>query len=395
MEKFLVSNYKYTSNNKRNNANKKRNLKYRQIMTQYNGILRSYIYGLLHPENAVNSSNVPKAPNYISIPTSNITFREAFDILPDKNGEFLLYWTPNFLCTQDKINYRVGNTSGDYKYSRNWIGGYDNNFECIGFNPVPAYTPPASFKKYRLVSAGCRITYKGAPINRSGILAHCLTYRSLPMPFFIDGNADRGWFMPAGMSQNLPEFFGELDDVDMTTVQNGMWNGVKNVQKDNTTFVVAVPTDPSDFIFEDDGFFYAAASASDTMQSEEYSWTDGNNVAHTNRVLLQFPQDGTPCSYIFRGESLSSNDRLYVEQYYNFEIIPTEASATILRPRPGLDKDLVDSALNVVNKVMNTTKGQNASADLVNNMIKDFYSNKGSVTIKAVENKPNLRRKWT
>jgi hypothetical protein len=213
------------------------------------------------------------------------------------------------------------------------------------------------------------------------------------MPFFKDGNVDRGWFMPAGMSAKLPEFFGDLDDIDMTAVQNGMWNGVKNVQQDRTTFVVAVPTDPSDFIFEDDAFFYASASASNTMVAEEYSWTDGNEQQHNNRVYLQFPEDGTPCSYIFKGEGLSTTDRLYVEQYYNFEIIPTEASATILRPRQGLDKDIVDTALNVVSKVTQATKGQNATANLIDQMIKDNMSSKGSITFKVTESGKNLRRK--
>jgi hypothetical protein len=168
-----------------------------------------------------------------------------------------------------------------------------------------------------------------------------------------------------------------------------MWNGIKNVQKDNTTFVVAEPTDPSDFIFEDDAFFYAAANATDQMEREVLRWTDGNNQEHENHLFLQFPQDGTPCSYIFRGEGLSTSDRLYVEQYYNFEIIPTESSATILRPRSGLDKDIVDTALNAVNKIMNASKGSVPSDNLVNSMIKDFYNTKGTVTIKPVE----LRRK--
>jgi len=400
MENYIYSNYKITSNNRKNNANKRRLQRIQNILGSYNGALKAYIYGVLHPEIAINSSNIPKCPNYVSIPTSNITFREAFDILPDKDGAFLLYWTPNFLCTTEGIRQRVGGNG--LSYSRNWIGGFDNDMNMFGFLPVAAFTPPASFKKYRLVSAGCKITYKGALINRAGIISHCLSYRSIPMPFFDASNPSdytTNGFIPANQTLAHQDVFGEMEDIPTTIVQNGMWNGVKNIQKDASVFVVAVPTDPADFIFEDDSFFYAAATQETRVTGKTLTWNDGNNQAHASVYYTQQPEDGTPCSYIFRGEGLSDDDRLYVEQFYNFEIIPTESSASILRPRLGLSKDSIDKAFDAITKAMNITKGQSVSQKVIEDIIKT--NTKGSQALKEYDKTmanvdtllKNLRRK--
>jgi hypothetical protein len=355
------------------------------MLGKYHGILRTYLHGILHPEDAINSANVPKAPNYVSIPTSNITFREAFDILPDKDGQFLLYWTPNFLCSQEGIDYRTRARNFKYSYSRNWLGGYDNNYNCEGFNPIPAYTPPASFKKYRLVSAGCKITYKGSQLNRAGIISHCLTYRSIPVSFFVDQDIENGFFLPySALTQENRGKFGEMQNVDMTTIQNGMWNGVKNVQQDKTTFVVAVPTDPSDHIFEDDAFFYAAATQSEQPDQQMIQWRDGNDTLHTSFFINQQPEDGTPCSYIFRGEGLSTTEKLYVEQYYNFEVIPTELSAPILRPTPGLDRKTIEDAFNNLTSILQVSKGQSVPDQVINQIIKD--NSPGSQALAQYEN---------
>jgi hypothetical protein len=281
MESFNIKNFRFIKNHNKNNINTRYKPKVKQMLDKYHGILKSYLHGILHPEDAINSANVPKAPNYVSIPTSNITFREAFDILPDKDGQFLLYWTPNFLCSQEGIDYRTRARNFKYSYSRNWLGGFDNNYNCEGFNPIPAYTPPASFKKYRLVSAGCKITYKGSQLNRAGIISHCLTYRSIPVSFFVDQDIENGFF-------------------------------------------------------------------------------------------------------IFRGEGLSTTEKLYVEQYYNFEVIPTELSAPILRPTPGLDRKTIEEAFNNLTSILQISKGQSVPDQVIQQIIKD--NTPGSQALAQYEN---------
>jgi hypothetical protein len=339
------------------NVNNNRNKKSKTLRKYYDTQLTNYIYGLLHPEQAVSGSNIPKCPNYVSIPTSNITFREAFDIDPDKNGEFVLCWTPNFLATAEQIKKMTSQACTDY--SRNWLGGFDETYNEYGFYPVSAYQPPASFRKYRLVSAGCKISYKGPTIERAGIISHCLSYRSFPMVMYTEDNLD---FLSLNCFKNNmdPRAFGsDLDNFDITTIQNGMWNSVQNVQKNQDVFVVAVPTDPSDFIFEDDGFFYASASADDTIPVKTANWTDGNNHQQTYMFFPQLSEDGTPCSYIFKGTDLTKDAKLYVEQFYNFEVIPTEESATILRPRKNsLNSADMELSKSVISNALEITKGK-------------------------------------
>jgi hypothetical protein len=385
-----VTNARVRNAKNKNNINKKRLLKLRprSMLSAYHSQLSQYIYGILHPEQAVNSGNIPKAPNYVSIPTSNITFREAFDILPDKNGEFILYWTPNFLANNDTIKLRTANYFTDY--SRNWLGGFDDTYNMFGYVPLGSYQPPASYKKYRLVSAGCRITYKGPTIERAGIISHCLSYRSIPVVFFKEGDRE---FLPDILFQEFAisnRLGTDLVNLDATAIQNGMWNSVQNVQKNQSVFVVAVPTDPSDFIFEDDGFFYQAATANDTCTRIIQDYTDGNNQQQTFACSPQLPQDGTPCSYIFKGTDLTVNAKLYVEQFYNFEVIPTEESAPILRPkRTNLSSFDLDKSKDVINKVLEDVSGKVASVtqnkiDQLLNMDSDFQNqinNEGSFTL--------------
>jgi hypothetical protein len=150
-----------------------------------------------------------------------------------------------------------------------------------------------------------------------------------------------------------------------------MWNNVQNVQKNQTVFVCAVPTDPSDFIFEDDGFFYQAATATDSVQPTIVTAYDGDQQPYNISMAVQLPQDGTPCSYIFRGNDLTKDAKLYVEQFYNFEVIPTEESAPILRPRQDdLPSGMKEKAKEVVTKVLDKTKG--VTKQVTNNLIEDL-----------------------
>jgi len=337
------------------------------VLNYYHTMLREYIYGLAHPEIAVNSSNIPKAPNYVSIPTSSITFREAFDIVPDMNGEFILYWTPNFLATKEVIL----NRTGKYNYSRNWLGTFNEEHGEFGYYPVAAYSPPASFVKYRLVSAGCKITYKGPVIERAGIISHCLTYRALPMPYFNEDQND--WIGQQALEQAVDtKVWGtNLKNLDPTTIQNGMWNAIQNVQKNQTVFVCAVPTDPSDMIFEDDGYFYQAATVEEEIPTYSLETEDPLGGHYSVRMALQLPQDGTPCSYIFKGTDLTKDAKLYVEQFYNFEVIPTEESAPILRPRKDdLSSKQKETAKEVINKVLDKAKG--VTTQITDKLIEDY-----------------------
>jgi hypothetical protein len=364
-----MSNFKINKSNNKNNINARRKWKPKRVLNYYHQQLISYIYGLAHPELAINSSNIPKAPNYVSIPTSSITFREAFDIVPDINGEFILYWTPNFLASQAAIEQRSDHRFTNY--SRNWLGTFNEEHNEFGYYPVAAYAPPASFVKYRLVSAGTRITYKGAVIERAGIISHCLTYKPMPMPFFKEDDGDYIGENMLTNAINPDEWGNSLVKLDPTVIQNGMWNNVQNVQKNQTVFVCAVPTDPSDFIFEDDGFFYQAATATTVLQPQITTGLDGNQNQYTSKYCVQLPQDGTPCSYIFRGTDLTKDAKLYVEQFYNFEVIPTEESAPILRPRKDdIPSGMKEKAKEIVTTALDKTKG--VTKQITNNLIEDL-----------------------
>jgi hypothetical protein len=376
------TNTKFRKNNNKNNLQKMRMYKPVRLLGGYHNALKRYIKGLLHPELAVTGNFVPKAPNYVSIPTSNITFREAFDIEPDSNGEFILYWTPNFLCTHETIVKRAEFLAEaqipDVRYSRNWLGGFDDIYQTFCYTPMPAYEPPASFTKYRLVSAGCKITYKGPTINRSGIISHCLSYRGFPVVYFL--KETKNIISADALSKNV--YMGKsINEIDVTSIQNGMWNSVQNVQKNQTTFSVAIPTDPSDFIFEDDAYFYSSATAADKVGKATISWTDGLQQAQESIYWPQLPEDGTPCSYIFKGTDLTQNAKLYVEQFYNFEVIPTEESAPVLRPRVNdFNSSDLELSRSIASKTLENLRGQINESDyaldqLLNNTINSLNSN--------------------
>lgn len=374
MSKFNFSyNYKY-------NPNKKRLSKYtiKQMLNDYHSGLTDYIYAVLHPETVVGSADAPKAPNYVPTPTSNITFREAFDITPDSNGNFELYWTPNFLCsaTAQFERFSDAQVAADHPYyARAYVGLYDETYSTYVWKPQKAYMPEVDFKKYRLVSAGIKITYKGPTINRAGVISSCLTYRSIPILFFGEGYANGEVI---GCNNQTLQNTGEMEYLDTSTIQNGMWGRVSNIQKNNTVFSVAVPTDPSDFIFEDNAFYYAAANAGYHVNVSTLTWTQGDQSVLASKVGTQYPEDGTPCAYIFKGDDLSEG-KLYVEMFYNFEIIPTETSAPVFRPRPqNMNKEDIDKAFNEISAILSESSG-------VGNVSKQDISNRLGSSIKSLE----------
>lgn len=84
------------------------------------------------------------------------------------------------------------------------------------------------------------------------------------------------------------------------------------------------------------------------------------------------PEDGTPCSYIFKGTDLTSDAKLYVEQFYNFEVIPTEESAPVLRPRnQSFNSSDLDLSKTIVTKVLNATKGDIKDDFAIDSLLND------------------------
>lgn len=311
-------------------------------------LLADYIYGLYHPDLVFNECLDIKSPSYMPIPTTTFKFKETFNITPNRLGNFVLHWLPNFLGTDAEMTrIHKPDNIGENDFSTHFSNVYVNSSDAINGNSMVLNDWYAicfkdvkqDFEKYRLTSACIKVKYTGKVIDQSGMLAACASYsrttrQLLSVP--INNDVPSSWYIPIANTRNLAQY------TDFDTIRQGQWTKTCNVVQDPDGLTCTyVPTDPLNQVFVNNGTTIDAVDHTITWDGARYlsSWYPTNaNI-----------------SYFICGYGLPANlTCVTVEAYYNYEIIvrqeqypyfnPRVAHSTLSKNMDGIGKIITDVA---------------------------------------------------
>jgi hypothetical protein len=293
-------------------------------------ILADYIYGLYHPDVVFKECLDIKSPSYMPVPTTSFKFKETFTIKPNTLGNFVLFWSPNFLGTSSELT-RIHRPSQDISPADymtqfplclvNSNSNLDGNTSLLnGWYGINFKHVQQDFEKYRLTSACIKVKYTGKVIDQSGMLAACASYvkaRRLTISTPVTGEAVGSFEVPISETRQLSAF------CDFDTIRQGQWADTCSVVTDPDGITCTyVPTDPLNQVFVDNATTIDAIDHSTSWDGTRFisSWSPTN--ANISYVI---------CGYgINPGTSLSC---ITVEAYYNFEIIVRQEQYPYFNPR--------------------------------------------------------------
>jgi hypothetical protein len=287
-------------------------------------MMADYVYGLYHPDIVFNENLDIKSPSYLPIPTTNFRFKETVSFSPNLNGNFCLYWQPNFLGSQDKLLELY--TRVDDQFDRNFSSLYYNNDGQLygntslsnGWRAFPFRNVKQTFSKYRLTSACLKIRYTGKVINQSGMIAASATYKDTyrTVQFLPQGYDAPFYEIPNDVKDKLASF------CDFDNIRQGQWaKTISVVDEPSGLTCIYVPTDPLNQVFVENATTIDYHAQSTQLVDNDYyvhSWLTKNaNI-----------------SYAICGYGLPADENcITVETYYNFEIIVNQEQMPYFNPK--------------------------------------------------------------
>lgn len=279
-------------------------------------IIADYIFGLYHPDVVFSENLDIKSPSYMPIPTTSFRFKETFTISPNRLGNFVLHWFPNFLGTSTELTriHRPNENIGIYDYNTYFSNLYVNNSDAVNGNSrvlndwyaICFKNVQQDFQKYRLTSACMKVRYTGKIIDQSGMMAACASYvqtgRQL-MSIPVADDTISSWLLNLKATRNLAEY------CDFDTIRQGQWAHTCNVVKDPDGITCTfVPTDPLNQVFVNNGTTIDAIDHTTDWEGSRFTST-------------WFPTNAN-LSYFLCGYGLPPNVTcITVEIFYNYEII--------------------------------------------------------------------------
>lgn len=292
-------------------------------------ILADYIYGLYHPDVVFKESLDIKSPSYMPVPTTSFKFKETFTISPNRRGNFVIYWSPNFLGTSDeltRIHKPEGIQANEYitgfplcyvNSSANLDGNSEllNEWYGINFKHVRQ-----DFEKYRLTSACIKVKYTGKVLNQSGILAAAASYTrsfrtTLSVP--VTDQLPSSFQMPLQATRELSQF------CDFDNIRQGQWAETCSIVSDPEGLTCTyVPTDPLNQVFVDN------ATTIDAINH--------NVIWDGSRFISMWQPTNANISYAICGYGINPDEVascITVEAYYNYEIIVRQEQYPYFSPR--------------------------------------------------------------
>jgi len=283
----------------RDAKNSKQSLRNVQMFRKYSR--NQYLFGLIHPEEAVKRQIPLKLPSDLPIPTSSIGFHEQYQLSTGSAGTFLLSWRPNFLGTTVSLTNISCND-----FSRLT---FNNSSLLTGLTLTTGnsfisgtYIPAVDLQRYRLVSAIIKVQYNGSILSQAGTFLSCITFDSTRIAIGSTTNPVNT------LSDSLMDRFGNF-----SLIANGLWNQTVDVTTHGSGLQgLYVPMDPLDVAFDRINAYYG-------------------NTPSSNGLLNSMPE-GAPQTYVFCGRNLPVNSScILIDVYYNFEVIADPSVAPILR----------------------------------------------------------------
>lgn len=262
--------------------------------------IRNWIYALMHPEVIFRRGLLIKQPSMLTVPSAVVSFMESVTIEAVSAAPIRIRWVPNFLMST--------RTTG----KKNYCHMHYQTQNTGNATPYQSKPFPINFTSYRAVSAKMEIIYTGTPLSRSGIIAGCMT------------TVDNTVFLYADQHDPLIS----LSSHTVEEISNGIWAKKTGLKQGLCMSFLWLPMDATDNIFYPNGNFYG-----------------NDKVTSTDTIDTIASTEGVHSSYYAIIEGLTGAEKVTVNVYYVYEIVPTLETARVLRTTSAL------SDINIVNAI--------------------------------------------
>lgn len=300
-------------------------------------ILADYIYGIYHPDVVFKDNLDIKSPSYMPVPTTTFRFKETFTLTPNASGNFCIYWSPNYLGSQEVLNqigaFYHGCYSNVYVNVDPLLDGTTAGMGTWQARPFRVVTQ--GFDKYRLTSACIKVMYTGQKIQQSGMIAAAASYVK---SYRVIAGWNAQYDEELGPYTLLNRWSGPLSQFgDFDNIRQGQWAETCSlVDRPDGITCVYVPTDPLNQVFVDNGstIDYVDRTSQIDAETKYIGWCPTNaNISYA--ICGYGIQSTLPC--------------ITVEMYYNFEIIVRQEQFPYFSPKSASPKLL--KHINVLNAI--------------------------------------------
>jgi hypothetical protein len=256
-----------------------------------------FLYGALHPEEAVREGLDVKFPSDLPVPTACIRTTGTYPINTGAAGNVFINYVPGGLLTYNYTNGEQSNIVVNNTCTPTTAGS--NNFIQQPYFPVPQV-----YDRWRLVAAEARVEYNGTVLSQAGKQYSCVHYE--PIAIAYKGVAGAGT-LTLQTQTYLDRLSGNL-----ALVKSGLWNDCRDVTKD--------PIGRTHLF---------------TPDSSVYSWnyavgTGGGNylVCGNNASAFTASTTSAATTSLLAGNATGSNNRQY--SWYFTNLTPNVESLTLI-----------------------------------------------------------------
>ena len=196
--------------------------------------LSEYLYGALHPAQAVHEGLDVKLPSDLPVPTACIRVTYTVTLSPGANGFLCVNYVPGSLIG---TNITLGECS---TLSANTTCDGVGNAGINSFVRMPFRSIPQVYDRWRLTASEMNLQYQGKVLDQSGVMHSCVHYE-LPT-VAVKGSTGAGTI--TGLSNgDIDRLSGSYD-----LVKQGLWNSTVDIsQNGHGVTHVYTPSSIDDF----------------------------------------------------------------------------------------------------------------------------------------------------
>jgi hypothetical protein len=237
--------------------------------------LTEYLYGALHPAQAVHEGLDVKLPSDLPVPTACIRVTYTATITTGANGFLFLNYIPGSLIGTNISNGEVSTLTANITCNGSGTVG-TNSFVRVPFRAIPQV-----YDRWRLTASEMNLQYCGTVLNQSGVMHSCVHYE---VPTFAYKGTSGTSSITSMSNGNLDRLSSNYD-----LVKQGLWNETIDIsQRGSGITHIYTPSSIDDYEFS--GRVTNSANQFTTIvanTSQSFSDSTSASVAEVNTTFAR------------------------------------------------------------------------------------------------------------
>jgi len=288
-----------------------------------------YVYGALHPEQAVSEGLDVKYPSDLPIPTGCIRVSQTVPITTGANGNVFVNYIPGGLlgCNVPDAIYQ---STLNVNTTTTGTSPGTNSYVLVPYLPIAQV-----YDRWRLVAAEMRVEYTGTVLNESGMQYSCVHYEN--QNYAVQGVTGTGT-IAAQSNVTLDRLSGNI-----SLIKTGLWNEQHNVTKDPKGRTHLFTPDTPVYTFNYRLYTTSATTSYVYLNNQLSSSTYNTSTAATVGTVATDAGSNSRQYCWFFTNLPANNSCLTFQTYEIYEFIPDIAAVAVLKLEENLAYEYMSS----------------------------------------------------